>query len=399
MKVDIRSFVGVWRGCEEHPAKLARVLVENHPQLENKLERVNKSKSFTYAMSKEYAEELVKFHGLATPKRWDELGDDWTPAEDGYYAKRRDGIKIAEDEMEISDKSVQIFNNGEFQLKAVDRNGSPWFIARKVCETLGITWSGDRTLAELDESWKGVVNFTTPGGKQDVRVISEPGLYCLVGRSTKPQARQFMKWVYEEVLPSIRKTGKYEAKPLSGIDFLQYQLDIIREQNLKLDLLKQDIRQIAASVPTKEDIKQGYNEAIKEKAKHSDMPEHLIDLSGIAKRLNYAVNELVLRDAYDALGHPRGSWTYLDKNGDVRPVESFEKDCLGETELHFLSSIKVSKATESNYIATSEYVLNSAGAPRRFYIKKDIAKNDPKIWDDILRKFESSKFSIVKKRD
>ena len=61
----------------------------------------------------------------------------------------------------------------------------------------------------MDDEWKGVDTITTPGGSQSVSVIWEPGIYQVLAKSRKPQAKPFQKWLFEKVLPSIRKTGGY----------------------------------------------------------------------------------------------------------------------------------------------------------------------------------------------
>lgn len=66
-----------------------------------------------------------------------------------------------------------------------------------------------QNLSELDEDEKGVCITDTPGGKQEMTTISESGLYALVFRSRKPEAKAFSKWVRSEVLPAIRKNGRY----------------------------------------------------------------------------------------------------------------------------------------------------------------------------------------------
>lgn len=95
-----------------------------------------------------------------------------------------------------------------------DEQGEPWFVAKDVCDILGITNSRD-AMASLDDDEKGVANTDTPGGRQNMSIVSEPGLYVLIGKSRKPEAKTFRRWVNHEVLPSIRKTGKYESKPMS----------------------------------------------------------------------------------------------------------------------------------------------------------------------------------------
>jgi hypothetical protein len=88
----------------------------------------------------------------------------------------------------------------------------PWFVAADVCGVLGIKNHRD-SLRHLDDDEKGVVSTDTLGGVQKISVVNESGLYALVLRSRKPEARRFAKWVTQEVLPSIRKTGQYIHGP------------------------------------------------------------------------------------------------------------------------------------------------------------------------------------------
>lgn len=91
-------------------------------------------------------------------------------------------------------------------LRVLQRDGEPWFVTTDVCKALGI--ANSRAAAfELDPEEKGVVTADTLGGQQRVSIISESGLYLLVLKSRKEEAKAFQKWVTGEVLPSIRKTG------------------------------------------------------------------------------------------------------------------------------------------------------------------------------------------------
>lgn len=98
-----------------------------------------------------------------------------------------------------------------FVIHTVNRNGQVWFVAKDVCDVLGIQNPSD-AVKGLDEDEKGIEKIPTLGGIQDMLVISESGLYSLVFRSNKPEAKRFSKWVRSEVLPEIRKTGKYEIE-------------------------------------------------------------------------------------------------------------------------------------------------------------------------------------------
>ncbi len=100
----------------------------------------------------------------------------------------------------------------EMLVRVIDRSGAPWFVAKDVCSALGIVWKGsDSTgpLGEMENDEKSVHTVDTPGGPQEMTIISESGLYALIFRSRKPEAKRFRKWVTAEVLPAIRRTGGY----------------------------------------------------------------------------------------------------------------------------------------------------------------------------------------------
>ncbi|MEI3137011.1 MAG: BRO family protein [Phocaeicola sp.] len=106
---------------------------------------------------------------------------------------------------------VEVFNFS--QEKAPIRvqliNSEPWFVAKDVCEVLGIANHKDAA-SRLDEDERRGVGITDPIGRpQTVTAVSESGLYSLVFQSRKAEAKKFRKWVTSEVLPSIRKKGYY----------------------------------------------------------------------------------------------------------------------------------------------------------------------------------------------
>jgi prophage antirepressor-like protein len=87
-------------------------------------------------------------------------------------------------------------------------DGEPLFVIADVCQALTID-NHRNVVARLDDDEKGVRSMDTPGGRQDLAVINESGLYSLILTSRKPEAKRFKRWVTHEVLPSIRKTGSY----------------------------------------------------------------------------------------------------------------------------------------------------------------------------------------------
>ena len=90
-------------------------------------------------------------------------------------------------------------------------DGSWSVVAKDVAEALGYVWARSATIEHVPEEWRGSNSVPTPSGNQDMLTLTEQGLYFFMGRSDKPKALPFQKWVAGEVLPSIRKTGRYET--------------------------------------------------------------------------------------------------------------------------------------------------------------------------------------------
>ena len=104
---------------------------------------------------------------------------------------------------------VRTFTSEMFgELRTVMQDGEPWFVAADVCRALEISNNRD-ALSRLDADEKGVASTDTPGGRQEMAIVSEAGLYSLVLGSRKPEAKQFKRWITHEVIPSIRQHGVY----------------------------------------------------------------------------------------------------------------------------------------------------------------------------------------------
>lgn len=103
---------------------------------------------------------------------------------------------------------IQVFDNGEFgSIRALlDENGEPCFVTKDI---LGILELDRTALRKLDDDEKGADLIHTPGGKQQMTTVTEPGFYKLVMRSRKPEAKAFQRWVTHEVLPALRREGGY----------------------------------------------------------------------------------------------------------------------------------------------------------------------------------------------
>jgi prophage antirepressor-like protein len=114
-------------------------------------------------------------------------------------------------------------NNLSFRFPATDTelrvilkdDESTWFATKDACLHLGLE-NSRQAIASLDDDEKGVIISDTPGGKQQISVISESGLYALIFKSRKEAAKRFRKWVTSEVLPAIRRHGRYDPEALAA---------------------------------------------------------------------------------------------------------------------------------------------------------------------------------------
>ena len=108
--------------------------------------------------------------------------------------------------------ALQTFDSPTFgAVRVIEREGLPWFVAKDVCEALELDNVG-QSLSSLDDDEKNtiIINDGIPGNPNRA-IISEPGLYSLILRSRKPEAKAFKRWITHEVIPAIRRAGGYMA--------------------------------------------------------------------------------------------------------------------------------------------------------------------------------------------
>lgn len=134
---------------------------------------------------------------------------------------------------------VQIFQSPEFgEVRTVTIDHEPWFVAADVCKVLEI----DRTQTRrVDDDDKGVRLIHTPGGDQNFTIVNEPGLYCLILASRKPEARRFRRWIVHEVIPAIRRHGMYATEDLlSDPDLAIRAFTALKEEREKRRALEEE---------------------------------------------------------------------------------------------------------------------------------------------------------------
>jgi len=127
--------------------------------------------------------------------------------------------------------SIIPFNYESKQIRLIqDEQGAPWWIASDVCENIGLS-NTTEALRNLDNDEKSTLRISEGGPERNI--INEPGLYSLIIRSNKPEAKKFKRWITHEVLPSIRKKGKYEIETLSEIDLIIKSAQALKKFELK----------------------------------------------------------------------------------------------------------------------------------------------------------------------
>ena len=181
----------------------------------------------------------------------------------------------------------QVFNFGDYQVRTVIKEGEPWFVAKDVCSVLELTNNRD-AVSRLDCEDKSEVSIadTSSNGVTQSRtltIINESGLYSLILTSRKPEAKVFKKWVTSEVLPSIRKQGKYEVKPTVPQSYSQALLEAGR---------------LAAIVEQQEVLMQEQKEALILAAPKVEYVDNFVErgnnrsLTDVAKELEISAKEL-----------------------------------------------------------------------------------------------------------
>ena len=119
---------------------------------------------------------------------------------------------------------IQTFDFKSAPVRVLDRSGQTWFVAADVCRALDISNHRDAVQALDDDEKDGVGISDAIGRSQSTLCVSESGLYALIFKSRKPEAKAFRKWVTSEVLPAIRNTGGFSVLP--GIGHIQQVLEL-----------------------------------------------------------------------------------------------------------------------------------------------------------------------------
>ena len=147
--------------------------------------------------------------------------------------------------------SLQIFNSEEFgEIRTIEIDGKPYFVANDVARALGYKRPADAVTAHCKGSVKH--RYLTDGGEQELKVIPEGDIYRLIVRSKLPSAERFEKWVFDEVIPSIRTNGGYIAgqETLSDEDLMAKAILVAQKKIKERDqIIEQQKQKIEADRP------------------------------------------------------------------------------------------------------------------------------------------------------
>ncbi|HDD7111734.1 TPA: ORF6C domain-containing protein [Staphylococcus aureus] len=128
-------------------------------------------------------------------------------------------------------QELQTFNFEELPVRTLEVDGEPYFIGKDVADILGYANGRDALSKHVDSEDKLTSQIATSGQNRNVTIINESGLYSLIFSSKLENAKRFKRWVTSEVLPTLRKTGTYQKKPLTTSE----QIQLIAQGNTELD--------------------------------------------------------------------------------------------------------------------------------------------------------------------
>lgn len=153
---------------------------------------------------------------------------------------------MAEKKTTTGIQAVQKWENAEFgSVRTVMQNEDPWFVATDIAKILGFKQANDMT-KRLDEDEKGRTISPTLRGNQKVQIINESGLYHAIFMSRKDEAKSFRRWVTNDVLPAIRRTGNYTASPVVNLRDMAVTLQKVSE---RVSALEQNTVKRFAAIP------------------------------------------------------------------------------------------------------------------------------------------------------
>jgi len=225
---------------------------------------------------------------------------------------------------------LTIFNHKDFgNIRVASVDDAPWWVLRDICRVLGIKNVSD-TSSRLDREEVDLVYILDPNGRrQKTTVVSESGLYSVILRSDKPEAKSFKRWVTREVLPAIRKTGSYLPPKMTTAEIVAHLAQSNVEFEKRIEAIEHKVdATLAVPAPTQvtpESWKDEMNATIKEVAMAKRYSPILFrarlyrELED-CERVNIAARQTKLRNRMAAQGYT------LLKQSAITKLDAISKD-------------------------------------------------------------------------
>ena len=208
----------------------------------------------------------------------------------------------------MANKQLQVFKNPEFgEIRVVEKDGEPWFVAVDVCDILGLS-NPTIAVSRLDNDERAKFNL---GRQGDATIVNEPGLYTLILGSRKPEAKAFKRWITHEVIPSIRKYGAYMTP--EKLEEAICNPDTIIEICMQLKLEQERRKQVEAE-----------NRQIRPKADYFD---NLVEI-GPNTNLRDTAKEFCCPPSYLIQWLVAHGYLYRDSKARLKPYQSSVKSGL-----------------------------------------------------------------------
>ena len=208
----------------------------------------------------------------------------------------------------MENKQLQVFRNPEFgEIRVVEKDGEPWFVAVDVCDILGLS-NPSIAVSRLDNDERAKFNL---GRQGDATIVNEPGLYALILGSRKPEAKAFKRWITHDIIPSIRKYGAYMTP--EKLEEAICNPDTIIEICMQLKLEQERRKQVEAE-----------NRQIRPKADYFD---NLVEI-GPNTNLRDTAKEFCCPPSYLIQWLVAHGYLYRDSKARLKPYQSSVKSGL-----------------------------------------------------------------------
>ena len=208
----------------------------------------------------------------------------------------------------MENKQLQVFKNPEFgEIRVVEKDGEPWFVAVDVCDILGLS-NPTIAVSRLDKDERAKFNL---GRQGDSTIVNEPGLYALILGSRKPEAKAFKRWITHDIIPSIRKYGAYMTP--EKLEEAICNPDTIIEICMQLKLEQERRKQVEAE-----------NRQIRPKADYFD---NLVEI-GLNTNLRDTAKEFCCPPSYLIQWLVAHGYLYRDSKARLKPYQSSVKSGL-----------------------------------------------------------------------